>query len=169
MKWNLKLQPSSLKLTYFYSAQWQNTDTCNTNQLAITTLTNAGSTQSWRPLWATALLLKREVNLPGCPEGSQQWSGSALTSNHPRRRSRNGKKNSGSHNHSSSHWNTSKTPTQKNKIQPSLSSFSLHLSSLPLSSISFRAGEPGVQQSQDQLQNELMFTINKKYWGETAK
>lgn len=92
MKWNLKLQPSSLKLTYFYSAQWQNTDTCNTNQLAITTLTNAGSTQSWRPLWATALLLKREVNLPGCPEGSQQWSGSALTSNHPRRRSRNGKK-----------------------------------------------------------------------------
>lgn len=43
MKGNWKLLPAALKLTYVYGTQWQNADTCNTNQMAIITLAPAAS------------------------------------------------------------------------------------------------------------------------------
>lgn len=123
MKHNWKLLPAAaLKLTYFYGTLWQNTDTCNTNQQAITALTNAGSHHHGDHLQAIALSLPREVNLPGCPEGGQLWSRSALTSNQPGRRNRNGKT-------AAPHPSIiPQTPTQKCKMQPSLSFFPPFLS-----------------------------------------
>lgn len=81
------------------------------------------------------------------------------------------RKNRGSHNHSSSLHHSSDTHTEMQDTNitqlPLLFSSSFYFTlSLLLSSISFSLA---CRSQRVPLQNELMFTINKKCWGETAE
>lgn len=123
--------------------------------------------QSWR---AIALSLPHEVNLPGYPEGGQLWSRSALTSNQPGRRIRNGKSSS-SRNHSSSLHHSSNTHTGTARCNHhsalSLVFYSTHLFSLVPSHLELQSLACSSQKVL--LQYELKNTINKSAGGETTE
>lgn len=103
------------------------------------------------------------MNLPGCPEGGQLWSRSALTSNQSRRRSRNGK-------NSAPHPSIIlQTPTHALRDATITFSLSLHFplfflsSSLVPSHLELQS--LACNSHRVLLQNELMFTINKSAEG----
>lgn len=151
---------SGLKLQLNHDVVWQNTDTCNANQLAITILAKCWQSSPWWPHRAIALPLPRSV----CEPARRPWGWPAVeqvsTNEQPSwREDQERKKNP------TIPLSFLKRPHRKNKTFPGL------LCRFPLPLFQFHlicsCRAWWAADNRIQLHNELMFTINTSAegWG----
>lgn len=130
---------SGLKLQPNHDIVWQNTDTCNANQLAITILAKCWQSLPWWPHRAIALPLPRSV----CEPARRPWGWPAVeqvsTNEQPSWREEQERKKI-----PQSPCHSSNAHTEKTKLFLGFSAVFLYPS---FSSISFAAAEPGEQQT----------------------